>query len=91
MTRLWRERMSGKIAIYDEMLADLMAQMNDAANKANYVLLEQLQALYQDILGEKNDYVSDTKDDWRQMYITDEEKYLDRVKNSKKPLVKPFQ
>jgi hypothetical protein len=74
------EDLSGKIAIYDEMLADLMAQMNDAANKANYVLLEQLQALYQDILSEKNDYVSDTKDDWRQMYITDEEKYLDKVK-----------
>lgn len=74
------EDVSGKIAIYDEMLADLMAQMNDAANEANYVLLEQLQALYRDILGEKNDYISDTKDDWRQMYITDEEKYLDKVK-----------
>ena len=74
------EDVSGKIAIYDEMLADLMAQMNDAANKANYVLLEQLQARYQDILREKNDYVSATKDDWRQMYITDEEKYLDKVK-----------
>ena len=74
------EDLSGKIAIYDEMLADLMAQMNDAANKANYVLLEQLQELYQDILGEKDDLVTGKQDDWRQMYITDEEKYLDRVK-----------
>lgn len=74
------EDLSGKIAIYDEMLADLMAQMNDAANKANYVLLEQLKELYQDILGEKDDLVTGKQDDWRQMYITDEEKYLDRVK-----------
>ena len=72
--------LSGKIAIYDKMLADLMKQMNEAANDANYVLLAQLQELYQDILREKNDLVTGKQDDWRQMYITDEEKYLDRVK-----------
>ena len=74
------EDLSGKIAIYDKMLADLMKQMNKAANDANYVLLAQLQELYQNILREKNDLVTGKQDDWRQMYITDEEKYLDKVK-----------
>ena len=42
MTRLWRRKICQEKLHHDEMLADLMAQMNDTANKANYVLLNNL-------------------------------------------------
>lgn len=69
------------LAAYDEAIAEKQEELNEIPHTAeNGKKIEDLQAEIRDLKKGRADYLAGTKDDWRQMYITDEEKYLDKVK-----------
>ena len=71
----------GTLAAYDKAIAEKQKELNEIPKTAeNGKRIEELVAEIRELKKGRADYLAGVKDDWRQMYITDEEKYLDRVK-----------
>ena len=69
------------LAAYDEAIAEKQEELNEIPKTAaNGQKIEDLVAEIRDLKKGRADYLAGVKDDWRQMYITDEERYLDKVK-----------